>query len=65
MKDSKKTSVSKTISWRVIAIINSYVVLALAYTDSPLVNAIVMNIIGAILYYMHERLWNKKTINKV
>ena len=65
MKDSKKMSVSKTISWRVIAIINSYVVLALAYTDSPLLNAIAMNIIGAILYYMHERLWNKQTINKL
>ena len=57
--DSKKRSLTKTASWRTIAIINSYVVLAIALTDNPLWNALAMNIVGAILYYMHERLWNK------
>tara|TARA_R100001594_G_C3857729_1_gene220106 strand:+ start:270 stop:458 length:189 start_codon:yes stop_codon:yes gene_type:complete len=59
MKDSKRRSFSKTVSWRTVAVINSYVVLAMAFTNSPLWNAIVMNIFGAILYYVHERVWNK------
>ena len=57
--DSKKRSFSKTISWRTIAIINSYAVLAVAFTDNPLWNALIMNCVGAMLYYIHERLWNK------
>jgi len=57
--DSKKKSFNKTISWRIVAIINSYAVLALAFTDNPLWNALIMNGFGAIGYYIHERLWNK------
>tara|TARA_R110000744_G_scaffold257808_1_gene373184 strand:+ start:44 stop:220 length:177 start_codon:yes stop_codon:yes gene_type:complete len=57
--DSKKKSLSKTISWRVIAILNSYAVLLIALTDSPLWNALIMNAVGAVGYYIHERLWNK------
>jgi len=59
MRESKKRSFKKTISWRLIAVINSYVVLASAYTDSPIWNAIFMNVVGAGLYYVHERVWNK------
>ena len=33
-----------------------------AKTASPLWNAVVMNVSGAIMYYIHERFWNK--INK-
>jgi len=62
MKESKKRSFNKTISWRIVAVINSYTVLIAAFTASPLWNAVVMNISGAIMYYIHERFWNK--INK-
>jgi|TARA_B100001758_G_C18393056_1_gene604137 uncharacterized membrane protein len=58
MKESKKRSFSKTISWRVIAIINSYVVLVSLFTDDPFWNAIIMNVTGAVMYYIHERFWN-------
>ena len=59
MVDPKKKSLSKTVSWRMIAFVNSYIVLAMIVTLNPLWNAIIMNITGAIMYYIHERLWVK------
>lgn len=59
LADSREKSLRKTISWRVIAVINSYAILLMAYTDKPLLNAVLMNLTGAGLYYIHERLWNK------
>ena len=58
MKESKRRSFFKTISWRAIAIINSYFVLLMMWTDSPLYNSLIMNLFGLIMYYFHERLWN-------
>ena len=57
-KETRERSVRKSIGWRIIAIINSYIILAMYFTDSPLYNAILMNITGAVLYYVYERLWN-------
>ena len=57
-KETRERSVRKSIGWRVVAIINSYIILAMYFTDSPLYNAILMNITGAVLYYVYERLWN-------
>jgi uncharacterized membrane protein len=59
MSDSKKRSIIKTVSWRTVAIINSYLVLAMMFTESPLWNALIMNFVGIGLYYVHERVWNK------
>jgi len=59
MEESKKRSFNKTVVWRIIAVVNSYIVLAMAFTNNPLWNAIAMNVVGAILYYVHERIWNK------
>jgi uncharacterized membrane protein len=58
MKESKKRSFSKTITWRVIAVINSYIILVSLFTDDPFWNAIIMNVTGAVMYYIHERVWN-------
>ena len=57
-KETRERSVRKSIGWRIVAVINSYIILAMYFTDSPLYNAIVMNITGAVLYYVYERLWN-------
>ena len=57
-KETRQRSIKKSIGWRILAIINSYIILAMYITDSPLYNAIVMNVTGAILYYVYERLWN-------
>jgi putative flippase GtrA len=59
MGDSKKRSIIKTVSWRTVAIINSYLVLVMMFTESPLWNALIMNFFGIGLYYIHERVWNK------
>ena len=57
-KETRERSVRKSIGWRIVAVINSYIILAMYFTDSPLYNAILMNITGAVLYYIYERFWN-------
>lgn len=59
MEDTKKRSLIKTVSWRSIAIFNSYIVLAMMLTDSAIGNALIMNGLGVVGYYVHERAWNK------
>ena len=57
-KETRQRSIRKSIGWRILAIINSYIILVMYLTESPLYNAILMNITGAVLYYVYERLWN-------
>ena len=57
-RETRQRSIRKSIGWRILAIINSYIILAMYLTESPLYNAILMNITGAVLYYVYERLWN-------
>jgi len=57
-KETRSRSLRKSIGWRIVAVINSYIILAMYFTDSPLYNAIAMNVTGAVLYYAYERLWN-------
>ena len=60
MEDSKKKSILKTISWRIIAIITSMIV-AYIFTKSFIVSiglVLTANIISMIIYYFHERIWN-------
>ena len=57
-KETRSRSLRKSVGWRIIAVINSYIILAMYFTDSPLYNAIAMNVTGAVLYYVYERLWN-------
>ena len=57
-KETRERSVRKSIGWRIVAVINSYIILSMYLTDSPLYNYIIMNITGAVLYYVYERFWN-------
>jgi|TARA_B110000196_G_C21066934_1_gene625385 uncharacterized membrane protein len=57
-KETRSRSLRKSVGWRIVAVINSYIILAMYFTDSPLYNAIAMNVTGAVLYYVYERLWN-------
>ena len=59
--ETKKRSFNKAIGWRIIAVCNSYMILISCVTDDPLLNSILMNVTGAFLYYIYERLWNKST----
>ena len=56
-KETKSRSTSKSVSWRVIAFLNSWFVLAVGFTDIPLWNAIIMNLLGILFFYIHERVW--------
>lgn len=59
--DSKKKSIFKTVSWRIIAIIISYIVLYI-YTKSASMSlevVLIGNIISMVGYYFHERVWGK------
>ena len=57
--ESKKRTLFKTISWRLVAIINSFLVLTIGITDNNLYNAIFMNISGFFIYFFFERIWSK------
>jgi uncharacterized membrane protein len=58
-RETKTRSVRKSIGWRVIAFSNSWMILAIGLTDIPLYNAIIMNVLGIVYFYMYERLWDK------
>ena len=63
-KETKSRSTSKSVSWRVIAFLNSWFVLAVGFTDIPLWNAIIMNLLGTLFFFIHERIWNSIDIGK-
>ena len=58
-RETRRRSLRKSIGWRVIAFSNSWMILSLGLTDIPLYNAIIMNVLGIIYFYLYERLWNK------
>ena len=63
-KESKTRSTTKTISWRIIAFLTSWFVLMAGLSDIPLWNAIIMNILGTLFFFIHERVWNNIDIGK-
>ena len=57
-RETKGRATSKSVSWRVIAFLNSWFVLAVGLTEIPLWNALIMNLTGILFFYIHERVWN-------
>lgn len=57
--ETKKRTIFKTVSWRLVAVLNSFLVLTIHLTDSNLLNAIYMNISGFFAFYFFERVWSK------
>ena len=59
--ESHKRSLTKTISWRIIAttitILVSYI--WLGEWTSAIGLAVTANVIKSLLYYLHERWWNR------
>ena len=45
-KETKSRSTSKSVSWRIIAFLNSWFILVVGLTDIPLWNALIMNLTG-------------------
>ena len=64
-RETRRRSILKTIIWRMIAILNSYVILVSATTDDALLNALFMNITGFIIYYFYERVCNQISYGKI
>ena len=58
-KETKLRTIFKSISWRILAFINSWVILLISSSSSSFINALLMNISGFILFYFFERTWNK------
>lgn len=57
---------TKAMMWRIIATMNSFLVLLMGYgTDKPLMNAVLMNITGFFIYFFYERGWNKVSWGKI
>ena len=58
-RESKNRSLIKAILFRILAILNCYVILALGfYDESPLMLTVLLNLTGFIIYYFYERVWN-------
>jgi uncharacterized membrane protein len=64
-KETKKRSIFKAISWRVIAVINSWTILSLSVIESNFWNAIIMNLTGFVFFYTFERIWNNIKYGKI
>ena len=57
-KETKSRSTSKSVTWRIIAFLNSWFILVVGLTDIPLWNALIMNLTGILFFYIHERVWD-------
>jgi|TARA_B100000035_G_C20605862_1_gene381761 uncharacterized membrane protein len=58
-QETRSRSTQKSITWRLIAFSNSWMILALEFTELPFWNAVIMNVTGMIMFYFHERIWNR------
>ena len=61
MKDSRKKSLLKTLTWRIIATIVTVLGIQLISGDWGMSFGIGIgiNLLKTVLYYFHERAWNK------
>ena len=57
--ETRVRSLTKTVSWRCCAVLNSFAVLTATTTSRPLINAIAMNVTGFFVFYFFERVWNQ------
>ncbi len=55
--ETKKRTTIKAITWRLVAILNSWMILTLALSASNFTNALLMNLTGFFAFYFFERSW--------
>lgn len=58
IETSKRTTV-KGITWRIVAILNSWTILTIGIGHTNLQKALIMNITGFFTFYFFERIWSK------
>lgn len=56
--ETKKRHLIKSLSWRVIATLNSFLILSIGVSGN-LKNAIIMNLTGIVVMFFFERIWSK------
>ena len=57
-QETKKRSVTKSLTWRICATLNSYLTLIYFHSTGDLTKAVLMNISGFFVFYIFERVWN-------
>ena len=57
--ETKKRTIFKSLSWRAVAVMNSWIILSIGFIESNFWNAIIMNISGLVFFYIFERIWSK------
>ena len=63
--ETRKRSIVKAAVWRIIAVVNSFLILVSGLADSALLNALYMNITGLIFYYSFERICNQLPYGRI
>ena len=64
MIETKTRSLLKSLIWRIIAILNSFIILVSDVSERAIINALYMNISGFIIYYFFERVCNRISYGK-
>jgi len=62
--ETKKRTLVKTALWRILATMNSYLILTVGLEEN-IQSAILMNISGFFVYFLYERVANKISWGKV
>lgn len=64
--DQHKRSLIKTITWRLIAFTTTWIIVYLYNREVKvsLAIAITTNGLNMLLYYLHERIWNRTSFGK-
>jgi hypothetical protein len=57
--ETKNRTITKAVTWRLVAVINSWAILSISLSQSNFMNAILMNITGFCAFYFFERIWAK------
>jgi len=56
--ETKKRTTVKTVTWRIVAVFNSWLILTLDVGNTNFHNAVLMNITGFFAFYFFERVWS-------
>lgn len=66
MIDNQLRSICKTISWRLTGSVSTFLITFLILGNLSIAGsiAIIQIIVNTILYYVHERIWNRVTFGR-
>lgn len=59
IREDKKRTMLKTVTWRIVAVFNSWIILSIGIGNTNLQKALLMNSTGFFVFYFFERVWSK------